>query len=519
MRRLRRLLPLALLASLPFFAFLPEGGAAPKGPSISSAMWQSIAPMSTPRRWHEAHFAPGVGLVVVGGYAQNGIEDTAYMTAERLDLATGTWSALTPPPAGIENASSGVLPDGRIFFLDAGHGATYDPATDTWTNEPALALNYEYNGVLGVLADGSVIAAGSQDGEDVTNQSVRYDPVTQTVVSSPKLKQYRSAHTGTMLPDGRFLVTGGWTWGMEENHVTLTVAETFDSMTNTWTLVAPMGTGRKGHAAALMSSGKVLVSGGVEENTGIISSAEIYDPATDTWTPVASMSVQRWYHVMTELPSGRVMVTGGRISGGETASVEVYDPALDTWISLPDMASPRSFHTATYVPGHGVVIAGGTPGNGSLASVEIYPLGNAAAGESCVIGDECVSGVCESGQCTDPGSGSGGAGGMGGEGGAGGEGGMGGAGGEGGMGGAGGEGGMGGAGGNGGMGGAGGAGGAGGGMGGAGGAGGSGGQAGGGGGTPDDGGCSVRGAGAGESGSAGLFAALALGLLAKRRRR
>ena len=519
MRHLRRLLPLALLASLPFFVFLPEGGAAPKGPSISSAMWQSISPMSTPRRGHEAHFAPGVGLVVIGGYAQIGIDDTAYMSAERLDLATGTWSALSALPNGIDGASSGALPDGRIFFLDAGHGATYDPATDTWTNEPALALNYEYNGVLGVLADGSVIGAGSQDGEDISSKSVRYDPVTQTVVSSPKLKQSRSSHTGTMLPDGRFLVTGGWKWGFNDDggeiHLTLASAEAFDPATNTWALVAPMATDRKGHAAAPLPSGKVLVSGGVKEDQGYLTSTEIYDPATDTWTTAASMNEARWYHVLTALPSGRVMVTGGRVSGGETASVEVYDPDLDTWTTLPSMASPRTFHTATYVPGHGVVIAGGTPGDGSLASVELYPLGNAAAGESCVIGDECVSGVCESGQCTDPGGGVGGAGGAGGMGGEGGAGGMGGAGGAGGMGGAGGAGGMGGAGGAGGMG----AGGLGG-MGGAGGSGGSpGGGASGGGSSGSGDGCSVRGAGSSDPAPMGLFGALALGLLAMRRRR
>jgi len=423
-----RIMPLAILAALPFFVSLPEGGAAPKGPSISSAMWQAASNMSTPRRGHIAHFVPGVGLVVAGGYAEVSPNDTALQTAERLDLATGMWSPLSPPPNGIYDGRSAVLPDGRIFTIEAGSAATYNPAMDMWTDETALALNYQYSGVLGVLPNGDVISAGGGEGEDISNQSVRYDPVNHVVKISPKMKAFRSAHTGTSLPDGRFLVTGGWKWGSNDDggeiHVTLSSAEVFDPATDTWTLVASMATDRKGHTAVNLSSGKVLVTGGIKEDQdGHLTASEIYDPATNTWTTVASMNEGRWHHRMTALPSGRIMVSGGSVLGSSTASVEVYDPDLNTWTTLPPMASLRAFHSATYVPGYGVVIAGGTPGNGSLSSVEIYPLGNAALGASCVIGDECVSGICEGGQCVEPGTGAGGAGGAGGEGGAGGAGG------------------------------------------------------------------------------------------------
>ncbi|MDI3286302.1 kelch repeat-containing protein, partial [Polyangium sp. 15x6] len=442
----------ALLAALPFFVSLPEGGAAPKEPSISSAAWQPISPMTSKRRGQVAHFVADKGLVVLGGYAGSGGTDTGLQTAERLDPATGTWSPLSMAPRAISSGLSLTLPDGRIFVVDGDGTSTYDPATDTWASGSAFPMNWEYTGTLGLLPDGDVILAGPVQGEDVTNKSIRYDPATNTVVSSPKLKEFRSGHTGTALPDGRFLVTGGWQWGSDEDggeiHVTLTSAEIFDPATDTWTLVAPMATSRKGHAAALLPSGKVLVTGGVLEGQGVITSAEIYDPATDTWATVAPLNEARWYHVMTALPSGRVMVSGGRTGGlNYLSSVEIYDPDVDAWVSLPPMASGRLDHTATYAPGHGVFIAGGYDGSTSLSGVELYPLGNAAAGTACVIGDECTSGVCESGQCMNSGNGAGGAGGEGGggTGGAGGEGGegAGGAGGEGGggTGGAGGEGG------------------------------------------------------------------------------
>ena len=67
-----------------------------------------------------------------------------------------------------------------------------------------------------------------------------------------------------------------------------------------------MGTGRYDHRATLLSSGKVLVTGGSGDT-----SAELYDPATGTWTDTGSMSTERILHTATLLPSGKVLVAGG----------------------------------------------------------------------------------------------------------------------------------------------------------------------------------------------------------------
>ncbi len=56
-------------------------------------------------------------------------------------------------------------------------------------------------------------------------------------------------------------------------------SEIYDPLIGRWNSTGSMITGREFHTATLLSSGKVLVTGG-EGNTGYLSSCEIYDPLT-----------------------------------------------------------------------------------------------------------------------------------------------------------------------------------------------------------------------------------------------
>src|SRR5712691_11388517 len=108
---------------------------------------------------------------------------------------------------------------------------------------------------------------------------------------------------------------------------------------------------RAGHAATLLNSGKVLISGGVNEEM-TLTSALLYDPAGSrprrlkTTGPLTSARAD---HTSTLLLDGRVLVAGGDLSTGQQLkSGESYDPAtgLSTQISKA-MSIPRSQHTAT----------------------------------------------------------------------------------------------------------------------------------------------------------------------------
>src|SRR5215831_11256327 len=76
-----------------------------------------------------------------------------------------------------------------------------------------------------------------------------------------------------------------------------------------WTPTGSLGTARSAHTATLLPNGKVLVAGGY--NGSYLSSAELYDPGTGTWTATGSMGTARRGHTATLLPNGKVLVAGG----------------------------------------------------------------------------------------------------------------------------------------------------------------------------------------------------------------
>jgi N-acetylneuraminic acid mutarotase len=87
----------------------------------------------------------------------------------------------------------------------------------------------------------------------------------------------RLAHTATLLPDGRVLVSGGRAHGGPES-ADFNDAELYDPVTGTWTATANMAEARDGHTATLLADGRVLVSGGTDQ----LSPAEVYDPVGGT---------------------------------------------------------------------------------------------------------------------------------------------------------------------------------------------------------------------------------------------
>ncbi len=81
---------------------------------------------------------------------------------------------------------------------------------------------------------------------------------------------------------------------------------------------------RESHTAILLSSGKVLVSGG-HDSINYLSSAVVYDPATNVWSSAGDMPTARYNHTAILLLSGRVLVTGG-VNPSYVPSAMIYTP-------------------------------------------------------------------------------------------------------------------------------------------------------------------------------------------------
>ncbi len=179
----------------------------------------------------------------------------------------------------------------------------------------------------------------------------------------------RNGHTGTLLPDGRVLVTGGYT-----PFVSAT-AEIYDPTTAQWTLTGSMSVERTYHTATLLPNGLVLAAGGYSDPSGdlITPSADLYDPATGVWTPTGSMHYPRAQNTATLLPDGTVLVTGGGSARGVPFPTEIYQPTTGKWMLAGPLKAVRAVHTATLLLDGRVLVAGGRGAGGSfLGSSELY---------------------------------------------------------------------------------------------------------------------------------------------------
>ncbi|MDI1437106.1 kelch repeat-containing protein [Polyangium sorediatum] len=187
--------------------------------------------------------------------------------------------------------------------------------------------------------------------DDGVAYPVLIDPAWTTTGS---MVQARLHHTATLLSTGKVLVTGG------QNAVsTLSAAELYDPSTGTWASTGSMTETRTEHTATLLpGSGEVLVAGGTGPNHQL-ASAELYNPVTGTFTATASMNHTRVLHAAT-LVGTSVLVSGG--SGTDAASSEMYVPALGVWVAQGSMATSRLLHAAVTLQDGRVLVTGGQYG-------------------------------------------------------------------------------------------------------------------------------------------------------------
>ncbi|HUE43131.1 MAG TPA: hypothetical protein VMP12_06180 [Candidatus Sulfotelmatobacter sp.] len=189
-----------------------------------------------------------------------------------------------------------------------------------------------------------------------------------TVRSTTPMLDPRSDQSATLLPDGTVLIAGG----MRRNQDFYRSAEIFDPAKDQFRHTGDMSIARVGHAAVLLSSGKVLILGGWIGHD-VTDSVEQYDPTTQRFVMIGKMTTKRAHPSVTSLGDGDVLIAGGNDSDGPTgmASAELYHPATQSFEALPAMHEARIAHTATLLNDGRVLIAGGR-GATVTAAAEIY---------------------------------------------------------------------------------------------------------------------------------------------------
>ena len=226
-----------------------------------------------------------------------------------------------------------------------------------------------------LLSDGRVLIAGGLD-RSSTNHNSRllasaelYDPRSGTFSTTGSMVSARSAHTATLLSDGRVLVAGGLSDGS---------AELYDPRSGKFEPAASMVEVRYEPTATRLADGRVLIAGGgrnCEILCEALASAELYDPRSGTFSPTGSLGTARIGHSATLLSDGEVLIAGGGNYTPVLASAKVFSPKTGTFSTAGSMGTARWAHTATLLSDGRVLIAGGDDSSlDSLASAELWRL-------------------------------------------------------------------------------------------------------------------------------------------------
>ena len=347
------------------------------------------AALNCTRAWAAA-VATGVGLLcaLTGPVMAGSFSSAASLAIGRY------YHTATTLPNGKVLVAGGNRPSGNSFVF-IGEAELYDPATDHWSSAGTLVPPLAYHAAT-LLPNGKVLLTGGCEPTTPAPPQL-YDPATNSwTYAGAAVPLSRLFPTATLLADGRVLLVGG-RYG--STGPILATADLFDPATNTWTPVPDMVHERIQHAATLLPSGKVIVTGGVDAQGERIAAAEVYDPVSNTWSSGGTLAHARDSHSATRLLDQTVLVAAGTgpielpfglgTALGELSSTEIYDPAHNTWTSTStedceqeseNIGDPRpagclrvqrTGHTATLLPDGTVLAAGGITADRD-ASAEIY---------------------------------------------------------------------------------------------------------------------------------------------------
>jgi PKD repeat protein len=291
--------------------------------------------------------------------------------ASLYDPGSNTWTRVSDMNAARWYPTNTTLSNGDVLVtsgeINPSTGVNTLPqvwqaATRTWRDLTSAQLALPLYPRMFLAPNGKVLYA-------TPDSTSRYLDTSGTGAWTPVAKlnfNYRDYDTGVMYDVGKILVVGG-------GDPPTATAEVIDlnAASPAWRYVGSMATARRQLNGTILADGKVLITGGSSGSGFDNASAPVYltemwDPVTETFTPMASITQYRGYHsTAVLLPDGRVLSAGGDVSG---ATAEIFSPPY-----LFNGARP-TISTGPTMISYGQTFSVMTPDSASIAQVNLIRL-------------------------------------------------------------------------------------------------------------------------------------------------
>jgi uncharacterized protein (TIGR03382 family) len=328
-------------------------------------------------------------VLTLGGLAVGSPYPPVSSVSAQLGSNFNAFVALNPMVGARAGHTATLLMDGKVLVY-GGDGPGGPPG---WELVDPVGFVFNPSGSQSTprgrptatpLPNGKVLLAGGNNPLVQQMLGVVDSSGAATVYNS--LIPMRFGHTATMLTSDEVLITGGL--GRLTGQP-LADCWLVDVDTAVARPCAPMNAARFRHTATLLATGQVLVTGGVGPLPATGTSAEIFDPNAPNggrWTLVPqSMPSSRSEHAAVLLPSGTVLLTGGR-GGSDSSAYFLPNSSGGSFTPGPPLTAEHLDHTLTLMRDGRVLLAGGSGQFAAVATDIVELLGRdggwARAGEA-----------------------------------------------------------------------------------------------------------------------------------------
>ncbi|HET8869142.1 MAG TPA: kelch repeat-containing protein [Aquabacterium sp.] len=334
--------------------------------------------LPTPVSSHTALSLGGTQVAIFGG---SRADTVLSASVDYFDAATGHWTTQGEMSTG-RSESCVVQVSSTVFFVHGGNRSLNGSQTAEWfdtatgVTEPAVASPSRLYHTATVLADGRILVAGGVSSEGyaggVSPTLELWDPSDHSwrYAAQPMI-QARHAHTATLMPDGKVLLTGGYSaTGMASS------AELFDPATETTQLISSALLGRAGHGCVLLSNGDVLIAGGEMAGTQTqAASPGAVRLVSGTWAVEALTSVPALGWVGASVAAnaqGQLIFFGGQDATTHAVAGAVSIGASTGMQALESMPEARQWHSVTRLGSGQLLILGGERDGALFSSALIF---------------------------------------------------------------------------------------------------------------------------------------------------